>query len=111
MVLAVEPQKARAKLKINLPEAAAEKQAERPNEINVGVDAQGNYSINRKPVVVGGVNDLSAELKRAAEGRADQVIVINADAKTTHQSVIRVMEAARSAGYPHITFTVQQAAR
>lgn len=100
-----------SELQINLPEAAAEKQAERPNEINVGVDAQGNYSINRKPVVVGGVNDLSAELKRAAEGRADPVIVINADAKTTHQSVIRVMEAARSAGYPHITFTVQQAAR
>jgi biopolymer transport protein ExbD len=97
-----------SELQINLPEAAADKQPERPNEIDVGVDAQGNYFINKKPISVPGVQGLSEELKRAAGGRADPVIVINADAKATHQSVIRVMEAARTAGYPHITFTVQR---
>ncbi len=98
-----------AELQINLPEAAADRQPDRPNEINVSVDAQGNYSVNRKPVAVSGVDGLMQELKRAAGGRADPVIVINADAKATHQSVVRIMEAARQAGYPHITFTVQQA--
>ena len=96
-----------AELEINLPEAAAEKQAERPNEISVGVDAQGGYSVNRKAVAAGG-DALIQELRRAAGDRANPVIVINADAKATHQSVIRVMEAARAAGYHHITFTVQQ---
>jgi biopolymer transport protein ExbD len=97
-----------AELEINLPEAAADKQPERPNEINVGVDAQGGYSVNRKPVGAGGGDALIQELRRAAGGRADPVIIINADAKATHQSVIRVMEAARAAGYHHITFTVHQ---
>jgi biopolymer transport protein ExbD len=97
-----------SELQINLPEAAADKQPERPNEIDVGVDTQGNYFINKKPVTAPGVQGLSEELKRASGGRADPVIVINADAKATHQSVIRIMEAARIAGYPHITFTVQR---
>jgi biopolymer transport protein ExbD len=35
------------------------------------------------------------------------VIVISADAAATHQSVVRVMEAARIAGLSQITFTTQ----
>jgi len=35
------------------------------------------------------------------------VIAISADAAATHQSVVNVMESARLAGYPHISFTTQ----
>ena len=35
------------------------------------------------------------------------MIVINADAKATHQSVIRVLEAARLAGFGRVTFATQ----
>src|SRR5207248_7867088 len=52
-------------LQINLPTADAEKQLERPNEINVLVNAQGQYVINRRPVVFRSVGELSEELKRA----------------------------------------------
>ena len=38
---------------------------------------------------------ISVELKRAARGNRDPMIVINADGSATHQSVINVMEAAR----------------
>jgi biopolymer transport protein ExbD len=34
-------------------------------------------------------------------------VVVSADANATHQSVVRVMEAARVAGLQHITFTTQ----
>lgn len=97
-----------SELEIHLPQAAADKSEEHPNEIQVGVDAQGHYSVNKKSVVAASSDALAAELKQAAGGRPDPVIVINADAKATHQSVIRIMEGARSAGYPHITFTVLQ---
>jgi biopolymer transport protein ExbD len=33
--------------------------------------------------------------------------VISADAAATHQAVVRVMEAARIAGLPRLTFTTQ----
>ena len=49
----------------------------------------------------------SSALRRAAGQRPDPVIVINADAKATHQSVVDVMQAAQTAGYPHISFATQ----
>jgi len=94
-------------LQINLPTADAEKQLERPNEIAVLVNASGQYVINKSPVVFSTVDALAAELRRAGGDRKDPVIVISADALSTHQSVVRVMEAARVAGYAQITFTTQ----
>ena len=94
-------------LQINLPTADAEKQLERPNEINVLVNAQGQYVINRAPVAFRSVQQLADELKRAASGMKDPVVVISADATATHQAVVRVMESARVAGLSQITFTTQ----
>src|SRR5574343_332677 len=72
-------------LEINLPTADAAKKNEQPSDI--GMIAEG--------------------LRRAAGGNADPLIIINADAKATHQSVVDVMQAAQSAGYPHISFATQ----
>ena len=46
-------------------------------------------------------------LRKAAGDAKDPVVIINADAQATHQSVVRVMEAARIAGLLHITFATQ----
>ncbi len=96
-----------AELQINLPTADANKPEERPNQINVAVDGQGQYTVNKSAVPFRGTDGFAEELKRAAGGTADPVIIINADAAATHQSVINVMEAARVAGYSRITFTTQ----
>ena len=96
-------------LQLNLPTAEGEKQLERANEISVLVNAQGQYVINRTPVVYRGIEPLADELKRAAGTLKEPVVVITADATTTHQSVVRVMEAARTAGLTQITFTTQSA--
>jgi biopolymer transport protein ExbD len=96
-----------AELQINLPTADANKPEERPNQINVAVDGQSQYMVNRSSVPFRSTDAFAAELKRAAGGVADPVIIINADAAATHQSVINVMEAARIAGYSRITFTTQ----
>ena len=96
-------------LQINLPSAQAERQADRPNEIPVLVSAQGQYVINRTAVAFRSVEQLADELRRAGVGLKEPVVVISADAAATHQSVIRVMEAARVAGLSQITFTTQSA--
>lgn len=94
-------------LQINLPTADAEKQLERPNEISVLVNASGQYVIDKAPVTFTTVEALATELRRAGGERKDPVIVISADALASHQSVVRVMEAARVASYAQITFTTQ----
>jgi len=96
-----------AELQINLPTAEANKPEERPNQINVAVDGQGKYVINKSTVPFRTPESFADELKRAAGGNADPVIIINADAAATHQSVINIMEAARIAGFSRITFTTQ----
>jgi biopolymer transport protein ExbD len=94
-------------LQINLPTAEAEKQLERPNEVSVLVNAQGQYVINRSAVPFRSVEQLADELRRAGAALKQPVVVISADAAATHQSVVRVMEAARLAGLSQITFTTQ----
>ena len=98
-----------AELHINLPSAQAEKLPERPNEINVVMTAGGEYQVNRRPVTFRDVASFREELRRAGEVMKDPVIVINEDSKVTHQSVVRVMDAARQAGYGQIAFAVEQA--
>jgi biopolymer transport protein ExbD len=100
-----------SEMQINLPTADASKPADRPNQINVGVSSNGQYMINRAAVGFTTPDALATELKRAAGSNTDPVIIINADANATHQSVINVMEAARVAGFSKITFTTQQQRR
>ena len=96
-----------AELQINLPQATGSQAAAAANQINVAVDATEHYAINNKPTKFDGVDSLSQALRKAAGSQADPTIIINADAKAPHQSVINIMEAARMAGYGRITFTTQ----
>jgi biopolymer transport protein ExbD len=104
-------------LQITLPTADAEKAVERPFEINVTVDAKGNYTVNNVPVSFHGVDGLAEDLKHAAaigpdgqplaQPARDPVIIVNADQFAMHQMVINVLEAARLAGYDKLTFAAQ----
>ena len=94
-------------LEINLPTADAAKQAEQPNEVDVAVTAGGQVLVNKVPLAAADVRSISEALRRAAGDGKDPVIVINADAKATHQSVVDIMQAAQSAGYPRISFATQ----
>src|SRR5512134_2517291 len=68
-----------AELQITLPEADAEQPRERPKEINVGVDAQGRYVIDRTVFTFTGVPALAEALKRAAGDTKEPVVIVNAD--------------------------------
>ena len=100
-----------AELQITLPEADADQMKQRPKEINVGVDAQGRYVIDRNTLTFTTITALADALKSAAGDAKDPVVVVNADANATHQSVIHVMEAARAAGLVHLTFATQSSAK
>lgn len=96
-----------AELQITLPTADAEKQQQRPAEIDVSVTQDGRYTVDGKQVAPRDLAGLTDALRAGASARKDPVIVINADAQATHQSVINVMEAARAAQVAQITFATQ----
>lgn len=98
-----------SELKINLPTSGAEQTPTKPRQIEVTVDESGNYQIDTTTLAQASVDVLAQTLKRAAGSDTESVVVINADAKATHQSVINVMEAARQVGMSRITFATQNA--
>jgi biopolymer transport protein ExbD len=98
-------------LQITLPTADADKAMVQPQEINVAVNQQGQYAVNNVQVSSKDAASLALDLKNAvqADGKSKgtPVVIINADAMATHQTVINVLEAARLAGFDKITFAAQ----
>ena len=94
-------------LQLTLPSAEADKLRDRPAEIIVSVAADGRYAVNRQAVEGRNVDKLSAALLAAAKDQKDPVVIVSADATAAHQSVINVLDAARRAGLPRLTFAAQ----
>lgn len=95
------------RLKITLPEAAAERRESATLEIAISHD--GHYALNRSLIDGATPADIAQALSQAAQGQDDPLLVINADAQATHQSVVNVMEAARLAGISRLNFAAQTA--
>ena len=95
-------------LQVNLPSADADKPRDNPREVIVGVSADGRYVVNGQPVDGRSVELLTAELGKAAGGPGDVPVIVPADATAAYQSVVNVMDAARRAGLPRLTFAAQR---
>ena len=99
-------------LEINLPTAESVEGSPVNDEIVVAVTEAGDVIVNRVPVADKGIDAIAAALGKATPaGQKDPVVVINADAKAAHQSVIDVMQAAQRAGLSHVTFATQTPSR
>jgi biopolymer transport protein ExbD len=110
-----------SELQINLPVADADRLKEQPAEILVGVSADGRYTINRVALEGRSIELLAAALQSAAGAAASSaggasspggganapVVIVSADAMAAHQSVINVLDAARRANLPRLTFATQ----
>ena len=92
-------------INLTLPLADTQKQKDRPKQIVLTVNAQGQYTVNKSPV---GDTSVSALAKALAPVASKEVtLVISADAQASHQSVVNAMEAARRTGLSQITFATQ----
>ena len=98
-------------LEINLPTADAPQNKEQSTEINVVVTAAGEITVNKAAIGGRDIEAIATAMKRQIGSGKEPVVVINADAKAAHQSVIDVMQAAQQAGLSHISFATQQAQR
>ncbi len=94
-------------LQVTLPSANADAARDRPAEIIVAVSADGRYTVDHQAVDGRNIDALTAALRTAAESRKEPFLIISADAMSTHQAVINVMDAARRAGLSRMTFAAQ----
>lgn len=99
-----------AELKIQLPEATGEERVQPPDPIEITIDAEGRYFVNRQEVLNTKLATLKQAIAKVAADRSDPPLIISADARTPHQAVIRAMDATRQLGIVHITFATKQPA-
>tara|TARA_B110000037_G_scaffold85754_1_gene101706 strand:- start:2695 stop:3108 length:414 start_codon:yes stop_codon:yes gene_type:complete len=96
-----------SEIKINLPSANAQPAEKQDFVINVTVTKDGKYAVNEEPIDADNISGIAVILDKISNKNLDTPVVINADAKATHQSVINVMEASRQVGLTKITFTTK----
>lgn len=96
-----------AHLRIRLPEASAEAKTEQVG-LRIVIDAKGQYFINEQQLLNKTSDVLRHAMARAAGADKNPAVIIHADAKTPHEAVIRVMDAARRLGFTQLTFATQQ---
>jgi biopolymer transport protein ExbD len=95
-----------AELSIELPTASGKPAATKEAPIDVSIDLQGRYFVNGKPLVNTQLPTLKRALEIAAGGKTP-AIVINADANTSHKSVVQVMDAASQLGLSRLRFAAR----
>lgn len=95
-----------SRLRLQLPEAASANQLESAS-LRIAIDAYGQYFINNRQLLNASAETLRAAMQQAVGARKDPVIVVQADRKTPHEAVVRVMDVSRRLGYTHLTFATQ----
>lgn len=94
-------------LRIELPEAEGEA-SESLTRLDLYIMRDGSYSLNGQGLVDRDIATLMAALEQGARGDLEQPLVISADAATTHESVVRAMDAAGRVGLTRVRLASQQ---
>lgn len=99
-----------SQLRIKLPEANTE-QKTTDDSLRILIDANGHYYINDKQLLNDSPQILRNAISQSARGLKNPVIIIHADGRSPHESVVRVMDASRRLGYMRLTFATQKPAK
>ncbi|MBW4511855.1 MAG: biopolymer transporter ExbD [Scytonematopsis contorta HA4267-MV1] len=78
-------------LPVNLPKAATSK-SERPAQVTVTIDPQGNLSFNKESIQP---EALENAIRQKLQPNQDLLVVVNADEATSHGKVVTVMDTVR----------------
>ncbi len=91
-----------SRINLTLPDAQGVPPKQYDHKIEVVVDSSGHYAVNGQALSTKEVADLSTAIKQ---------IIIAADAKASHQDVIRVMDVAGQLGFVNINISTKVPSR
>lgn len=99
-----------SEMAVELPEASAEEVTQQPKTLELVIDAEGRYFINDQELVNRKLETVKQALQQAAGEQRDLPLVIRADAKTPHQSVVTAMDAAGQLGFKRLSIATVRSA-
>ena len=101
-----------AQLQVELPQAQGQAGKDAPRTLWIQVNAQSQIMLEGQTLGRMNATELARKLAPLNNQPNDPpMVVIGADARTPHQAVVVVMEAARMAGLSKITFMANQPGR
>ena len=89
-------------IRLQLPEAAAEARLASQESLEITVTADGNYLVDGREIVNRRPDTLRRALVKIAGESREQQVVIRADARVSHQSVVTAMDVAGRLGFVRI---------
>lgn len=89
-------------IRLQLPEASAAAAPEVSDSLEITVTADGNYMVDGREIVNRRPDTLRRALIQVAGDLRDQQVVIRADARVAHQSVVTAMDVAGRLGFVRI---------
>jgi len=93
---------------VDLPTVGAPPVYTQADGLEITVDAEGHYFVNQKPVAGSDAAALREAIQMAAGDRRDQPVILRADARATHQSVVTVMDVAGGLGFSQLQILTTQ---
>ena len=95
-------------LKIDLPQADGQQGKIEKLNVDVIIDAKGNFSVNDRPLVNNQRDTLKRAVEKVANGNHKIPFVITADAMTPHEYVVRAMDVAGQLGFVRLSITTKR---
>jgi biopolymer transport protein ExbD len=94
-----------SKLNIILPQAEGVPITDKSKRIEIAVQKDGSYLVNGIALSGNGEAELTAMIRQEAGEDRKQLFVISADADTSHQSVVKVMDIAGKMGFMNLNIS------
>lgn len=98
-------------LSVDLPEAIGEEKTDQPKQIEILIDAGGQYVIDGRSLVSTKIETVMKALETVSKGDTTLPLIITADASTPHQAVVTAMDAAGQLGFAHLSLTTTKPTR
>ena len=89
----------RSVMKLQLPNAQTNAQVSANEALIVLIDAEGKFFVGNNEVLKPDVQSLKETISQVAGSNRDQPVILRADARTPHQSVVTAMDALGQLGF------------
>jgi len=95
-------------IELELPKATGEQLEVAPDVIEISIDAEGNFYVNKKKLINSQIGTLRKAILKLSDADTSLPLIISADAKAPYQSVVIAMDAAGQEGFNNLQMATRR---